>query len=127
MDTNRQKGKIGEDVACSFLIKNGFKIIEKNYLKKCGEIDIIAQKKKELHFIEVKSSTQKNENNSKKGYRPEEKVSVLKRERMRRVIQIYLSERGFGLDAVFYFHVIVVYMNMTTRRAKVFMIENVIL
>ena len=39
----RKTGNLGEDLACRFLMKHGFNIIERNYLKKCGEIDIIAQ------------------------------------------------------------------------------------
>jgi putative endonuclease len=127
METNRQKGRLGEDIACLFLLKNDYTVVEKNYLKKWGEIDIVAQKKNKLHFIEVKSSTRKYVKNDQKSYRPEENVSVLKRARMRRVIQTYLSERKHGINAEFYFHIIVVHMNMDSRRAHVSMIENVIL
>jgi|ERR1035437_301306 putative endonuclease len=127
MLTNRQKGNIGEDVACTFLLKRGFKIVERNYLKKCGEIDIIAKKEKSLHFVEVKSTTKKVIKNSSNSYSPEENVHVLKMKRMRRVIQIYLSERKYSPNVEFYFHVIVVHMNMDTRRASVSFIENVIL
>ena len=54
--TEKQKiGQIGEDCACRYLVERGFKIIERNYLKKWGEIDIIAKKKKKIHFVEVKA------------------------------------------------------------------------
>lgn len=52
----RQFGNIGEDLACVFLIKIGFTIIDRNYLKKWGEIDIVAKKNNIFHFIEVKSA-----------------------------------------------------------------------
>ena len=43
--------------ALSFLQSEGFEIIEQNYYaRKLGEIDIIATKDDELHFIEVKSA-----------------------------------------------------------------------
>ena len=51
----RKTGNLGEDLACRFLMKRGFDVIERNYLKKCGEIDIIATNKGKIHFIEVKS------------------------------------------------------------------------
>ncbi len=51
-------GKIGEDCACKYLQKLGYKIVDRNYLKKWGEIDIVAQKDKKLHFVEVKSVSQ---------------------------------------------------------------------
>ena len=43
--TAKQKvGEIGENVACRFFVKQNFTIIERNYWKKWGEIDIIAKK-----------------------------------------------------------------------------------
>ena len=48
-------GKTGEDYACDYLRKSGYIVVERNYLKKWGELDIIAKKNKKLHFIEVKS------------------------------------------------------------------------
>lgn len=50
-------GKIGEKITCKYLIKNNYKIIDKNYFYKGGEIDIIAFdiNKNELVFIEVKT------------------------------------------------------------------------
>ena len=50
-------GELGEDLACEFLIKHGFLILERNYTKKWGEIDIIAQKGDRRYFIEVKSKS----------------------------------------------------------------------
>lgn len=49
-------GKYGERKACEYLEKNKYKIIEKNFLCRQGEIDIIAlSDTKELVFIEVKT------------------------------------------------------------------------
>ena len=57
MATNKQKvGEIGENVASEYLKKKGFKILERNYWKKWGELDIIAQKGDVIHFVEVKNS-----------------------------------------------------------------------
>ena len=49
--------KLGEDKACEYLKKLGFKILERNYRKTYGEIDIIAIDKDVLAFIEVKTRT----------------------------------------------------------------------
>lgn len=54
--SNIEIGKYGENLACEFLIKNGYKIIDRNYkFTRYGEIDIIALDKDELCFIEVKT------------------------------------------------------------------------
>ena len=53
----KNKGNLAENKACQFLEKNNFKIIERNFYFKGGEIDIIAFKENILHFIEVKSGS----------------------------------------------------------------------
>lgn len=55
-------GRIGEDITCKYLINNNYKIIEKNFYYKGGELDIIAfdEEKNELVFIEVKTRANRN-------------------------------------------------------------------
>ena len=50
-------GKIGESITCKYLCQNHYKIIDKNYYYRGGEIDIIAydEEENELVFIEVKT------------------------------------------------------------------------
>ena len=48
---------LGEDKACEYLKKIGFKIIERNFRKGYGEIDIVAIDQDVLVFIEVKTRT----------------------------------------------------------------------
>lgn len=56
MENNKKKiGRIGEDEAEKYLLKNGFDIIERNNYQKWGEIDIIAKKKNVWRFVEVKT------------------------------------------------------------------------
>lgn len=54
-----EKGRNGEELACNYLMRKNYQILEKNFTCKQGEIDIIAFDKtaKELVFIEVKSRT----------------------------------------------------------------------
>ena len=56
---NRTIGNLGERAAAKFLKKNGYKIIEKNYVMQDAEIDIIARKKDILAFVEVKTRSMK--------------------------------------------------------------------
>jgi putative endonuclease len=48
-------GKTGEDKACLFLSKKGFKILERNFLCRFGEIDIVAMDGNTIVFVEVKT------------------------------------------------------------------------
>ncbi|MDE6138847.1 MAG: YraN family protein [Candidatus Gastranaerophilales bacterium] len=53
---NREFGNKGEDLACEYLIKNGYEIIERNkHFSKFCEIDIIAKYKNKMVFVEVKT------------------------------------------------------------------------
>lgn len=84
---NRALGKLGEDNASDYLVKNGFKIIEKNYSTKFGEIDLIAVKNNILRFIEVKL---------KKGEdfgTPEEMIDKNKLFQVTRMSQFYLMAK----------------------------------
>lgn len=124
MTTTREKGDKGEDIACFYLKKHGFLVQERNYLRKWGEIDIIAVKDGILHFIEVKSVFVKG---SAMGYRPEENVHDLKQKKLRRVIQTYLNESKYGTDAEFKFHVVTVTTQVATGKARVKMLNDIIL
>ncbi len=58
--TNKTIGKYGENLAKEFLIKKGYKILELNYhYSKVAEVDIIAKKDNTIHFVEVKTRTQR--------------------------------------------------------------------
>lgn len=50
-----QTGKAGEDFACRILEEKGYRIIERNYHSRYGEIDIIAENVQALAFVEVKA------------------------------------------------------------------------
>lgn len=55
---NKVIGKKGEERTCDYLKRRGYKILERNYLIRGSEIDIIAKKDDEIHFVEVKTRTQ---------------------------------------------------------------------
>ena len=66
------------------MIKNGYKILEKNFKVKCGEIDIIAKDNDEYVFIEVKTRT------SKKYGMPVEAVDNNKKKHIVNVSRYYI-------------------------------------
>jgi putative endonuclease len=130
--SDKQKvGKLGEDVACKFLEKHGFTIEETNYTKKWGEIDIIANKEGKIYFIEVKSVScvtlpdfkDSNDLNTK---RPEDNLHPWKLKRLSRTIQTYLIHKRVG-NTPWQFDVLIVYLDMGKRTARVRVIDNVIL
>ena len=53
--SNLSTGNYGEDLACKYLRKIGYDILERNYRIRGGEIDIIARDKEFLVFVEVKT------------------------------------------------------------------------
>lgn len=87
MNTNKSIGGNGEDFAALILQTKGYEILERNYRTKLGEIDIIAKKDNVLHFVEVKTRTQKTY-----GY-PAESVTEDKLNRIRKASQIYMFNK----------------------------------
>ena len=55
MNSTRETGKVAEDVAVDFLLKNGYEILERNWFSHHHEIDVVAKKNKMVIFVEVKS------------------------------------------------------------------------
>lgn len=51
----KELGQKGEEIALRFLKKHGYHILQRNYVCKMGEVDIIAREKDTLAFIEVKT------------------------------------------------------------------------
>ena len=77
-------GQTGEDVAEIYLLKNNYKIIERNFNCRQGEIDIIAKDKNELVFIEVKTRT------NKKYGKPIDAITYYKKKHILNSIKYYL-------------------------------------
>jgi len=82
-----QKGRHGEDLAAQYLARHGYRIIQQNYLASCGEVDIIAQEKDTLVFVEVKTRS---------GLRfgsPAAAVTHRKQQQISRTALVYLSQQ----------------------------------
>lgn len=81
--STRDYGDMGEEYAAWLLKKRGYKIIERKFRSKVGEIDIVAQDKDTLVFVEVKTRW------SKKYGKPEEAVTPRKLAKVERAGQLY--------------------------------------
>ena len=81
-------GKQGEKIAASYLKKHGFKITEKNYKTKYGEIDIIGQDRDCISFIEVRSK------NTDKFGLPEDTIDRKKQAQLTKMALSYIKRYG---------------------------------
>lgn len=122
----RKLGDIGENIACDFLERRGFEIIDRNYSRKWGEIDIVAKREGVIRFIEVKSVNGNVSGvTSKDAYRPEDNMHPWKLKRLSRAMQTYLLERK--LDCDWQLDLVTVKIDQQTRKARVEIIENMII
>jgi len=83
-------GSFGEDKATAYLQNSHYQIIQRNFQRKWGEIDIIAKDKKtkELVFVEVKTR----QLNCDHSLSPEEALTSKKVRRLKRVFLSYLNQ-----------------------------------
>jgi putative endonuclease len=81
---DQQFGADSESMAVTFLKENGYKIIERNYRTKIGEIDIIAKDGDTIVFIEVKAR-------KSRAYNPKEAVTSSKKRKISMVALYYLK------------------------------------
>ena len=89
MYVNQQLGQLGEDKACNYLETHNYKIIERNFRCRQGEIDIIAKdlSKNELVFVEVKTRMTFNFG------RPSQAVTAVKQRHILNVAKYYLYKK----------------------------------
>ncbi len=151
----RRFGDFGELLASRFLVKHGFSIIEKNYWKPWGEIDIVAERLeavparetlengskskmflvkprykevlKVLHFVEVKtvSCVTDREGVSRENIRPEENMHYHKIRRFSRAVQTYMDERRVSCETPFQVDLVTVRIDYKRRVGRVEMLEKI--
>lgn len=86
-------GNLGEDIACTYLVRNGFKILERNYRCAIGEVDIVAERSSTLHIVEVKTLSCVSFTSNNCEYRPEEQVHAAKLHKLVRLAEMYVIQR----------------------------------
>lgn len=130
--TERQNiGQIGEECACDYLESIGHKIVERNYLKKWGELDIVAKLGKILHIVEVKTVSRDLSSDviheTSDDYRPEDNMHPWKLKRLSRAIQSYLLDRNISDDIEWQFDVVTIYLDQNKGQYMVEILEDVVL
>jgi putative endonuclease len=86
-DPRRHLGDLGERLACEHLERRGYRIVERNYRTRWGEIDVIAADRATLVFCEVKTRR-------RGGGAPWEALGVGKQRQVRRIAGRWLTERS---------------------------------
>lgn len=84
-------GKLGEDIACEYLIKSGYRILGRNYRERWGEIDIIAKAPDlTLVFVEVKTLRS---GIGEAGLAPEDNLTAAKLKKLRRTCEMFANSK----------------------------------
>ena len=123
MSLYRKKlGKLGEDVACRFLKLHKYRIMDRNFRSRFGEIDIIARDNQEdiLVFVEVKTRM------SDIFGLPEESVIYSKQQKLIKTVFFYLQEKREFADMDFRIDVMGIEVDQDCRRARVKHIKNAV-
>ncbi len=140
MTTKKQDtGKLGEDVAVKYLEKHGYEILERNYRKPWGEIDIVASENvsvisgrnklpqqlpkqlPQLVFIEVKAQ------NINFEWRPEENITFHKKRQLSKIVTTYLKEHRVSESQDWRIDVLALKLDFETKNAQVEHIKNIML
>ena len=106
-----ETGRIGEDLACQYLIGKGYRILERNYWKPWGEIDIVAvAKTNTLVFVEVKTLKGNSSTDilTQAGLLPEDHLTSSKLQKLQRICRGFVAnrpelvreDRGWQIDLV---------------------------
>ena len=113
---NLSLGQRGEMLGWKYLLDNGYKIIEKNFRCKLGEIDVIAEKNSRIVFIEIKTRA------SKRFGLPQEAVTRIKQEKLIQLAEWYLKQKNLR-DPWVSFEVLAISIS-PDQEPKFLLIEN---
>ena len=126
MTDHLSTGQIGEQVATDYLQNKGYKILCRNFKndsgRRLGEIDIIAQDKDELVFVEVKTR----EFQKYRDTLPEENITYDKLKKLSKIANAYLYTNKLQ-DKNYRFDAVSVWLDFETREAKVKHLSNICL
>ena len=127
---NKKIGNLGEKIAQKYLVDKGYTLVDTNFWRKWGEIDIIAKKNDAIHFIEVKTVSYETKtlleySLSSRSWRPEEQVTSRKLNQMRKAIETWLSDTQYKGEIVV--DVIALRIVLYETYATVSFIENVLI
>lgn len=126
----QKTGQLGEKIASKYLKNKNFLILDNNYSRKWGEIDIIALKDNITHFIEVKTvavsyeTVLKDVSREKNYYiKPEENMTFQKYKKLEKAVGSYVGEKG--LEGEFQIDLLTVYLDESRKEAHIKVFEKI--
>ncbi|MFT5037053.1 MAG: putative endonuclease [Candidatus Azotimanducaceae bacterium] len=122
-------GDIGEEIAIKYLVNKGFSVLETKYLKRWGELDIVARNKDVVHFVEVKTFSYETRGKLERSlatdsWRPEEMVHQFKLHQIGKALRTWISENAYKGE--YQIDVIAIHMTLSGKYATVEHIEKVV-
>jgi putative endonuclease len=117
-------GMSGEEMAVKYLKDKGYKILERNYKnrsgRQLGEIDIVAEKGKEIFFVEVKTRTAENIEN----ILPEQNINPGKLRKLSKIAQYYIKDRKLW-DLAYHFDAVSVLIEANSQKTEIKHLQDI--
>jgi putative endonuclease len=111
--------KLGEELACKFLTKRGYRIRERNFHCRAGEIDIVAQQKDYLVFVEVRTKSNLDFGS------PEESITQRKKKKLVALALAYINAHE-GLPPLWRIDVVAVEVDQRGKAKRIELIQDAI-
>lgn len=117
-------GSLGEELGCRYLKQKGYTILQTNYCnasgRRLGEIDIVAQKGKEIIFVEVKTRF----GSEGSGIVPEANITPAKLHKLERIAAHYLREKRRE-SAAYHFDALAILYDQAKKKASIRHLEHI--
>ena len=117
LDGRKELGAKGEKLAAKFLKRKGYKIVQRNYRCRLGEIDIIAEQDRSIIFVEVRSKQ------SERFGPPQYSITRAKRGQISKTALCYIKEKRL-VERSCRFDVIAITFSPESRKPEIEHIEN---
>lgn len=123
-EKDKKTGASGEEIAAKFLKGKGYKIVERNFKnykgRQVGEIDIIAEKNKEIIFVEVKTRNLEKYSETL----PEENITRSKLHKLSKIASSYIKTNNLW-NYPYHFDAVSVWLGKDSNNFKIKHIENI--
>jgi len=118
----RKFGDVGEKIAARYLERKGYQIVDQNYRKPWGEIDLISKKDGLLVFCEVKTRDAKNVEH----YLAESSVNYRKIRKLQKICETYLAEKHYPYGQKWQIDVLAIAIDKENKKVRIKHFKNAI-